>query len=784
MKGFHPVQSLSALIATVGLCSLFMVPVHPTPASARHVSPERSAAPGSPVPAQAPTPLASAGPTTSPPIPEGQDKDFDKRIHAMQEHIRHGRLEHAIQAARAALAIDSAHGETLAELKRLQDMKAMADQALERMASMEGPARVQTGPPDPQEKPYLEVLDAGEIDWTHGTLRAKGVALPPPGSYAREETKNAAQKAAVETAMYKLLTLIYQVRIDHQTLVGEMVGRDERYKESVRTMLGKAQIIGQELRADGTVEVTMRMPFYFLAGPANTGTQQTDSSGNVEYSVFLGSEHFIGSPLEAYGHKNLFQVHAFGNSEIAILQNGCDAFAARIAAIRNAKKSIRIQSLIFSGDESGLYISEILKQKREQGINVRIIIDELSNPAWRDQMMYYDLQRADIPVEGYEALFLQWVRMLPPLKKMIQNALEGKNALSIDPDKAEIPYDPLHANKRYHEKMWIVDGETDHGIAIIGGRNIANEYFRVNDKDPRQRWRDQDLIVKGSIIKDMVTAFDRTFTGLWNEKENQLVNFNKTWEEWNKLCNVTNIFINLLPNVNSELMSNVVAIASRKPDLDYKPVKARFFQNQTRLGETYITQAYLKLLNESREILVANAYFIPSKDLIASIKGAVRRGANVRIVTNSLDTNDVPDMTILGRHYYREILSVNDEPEVIRRNALKAENELSAGVEIWEWQGELKNGKGTIHAKYAVFDRRVCLVGSHNLDPRSEFLNSETAIVIENETAGKELASIFYETDLKCSKKITKAEAEDFYSPKDIGNKMRKAFGKLFEHLL
>ncbi len=782
MKGFHH-KSLSSFFITMGVCFLLILPVDPTPPFVQIVSVDVGPVFCLHVSGLASGVLAPRKAAASPTNLELQNNEFDRLVEEMRNHMRHGQVEEAIRSARAALEIDASHPQTLADLKCLQDMKAIVEQRLTNIPGLETPI-----PPDnpaQHEKAYIEILEVGEIDWTNGMLRAKGIGGFPHGFPDKKGAAVLAQKAAVEMAMYKLLTLIYQVRIDHSTLVGEMVSRDKRYKESVQAMLGKAQIIGQECRSDGAVEVTMRMPFYFLADPANKlASQQTDFLGNFEYSVFLGGEHFIGSPLEEYGHKHLFQVHAFGNSEIEVLQNGCDSLAARIATIRNAKKSIRIQSLIFSGDESGRYIAEILKQKRQQGVNVRIIIDGLSNPAWRDQMMYYDLQRADIPVEGYEALFLQWVRMLPPLKKMIQNALDGKNILDIDPDKAEIPYDPLNANKRYHEKMWIVDGETDHGVAIIGGRNIANEYFRVNDKDPKKLWRDQDVIVKGSIVKDMVTAFDRTYTGLWNDKENQLIDFNKTWEEWNKLCNMTNSCNSLLPNVNSELMSNVVAIANRKLDLDFKPVKARFFQNQTRLGETYITQAYLKLLNESREILIANAYFIPSKNLIASIKGAVRRGANVKIVTNSLDTNDVPEMTILSRHYYKEILSVNDEPEVISRNALKAENESRAEVEIWEWQGELKNGMGTIHAKYAVFDKLVCLVGSHNLDPRSEFFNSETAIVLENKTLGEELASIFYETDLTCSKKITMAEADDFYSPKDIGNKMRKAFGKLFEDML
>ncbi len=51
---------------------------------------------------------------------------------------------------------------------------------------------------------------------------------------------------------------------------------------------------------------------------------------------------------------------------------------------------------------------------------------------------------------------------------------------------------------------------------------------------------------------------------------------------------------------------------------------------------------------------------------------------------------------------------------------------------LWGTANKANFLSGTIHAKYAVFDRLIPLIGSHNLDPRSEKLNSETAIVYES----------------------------------------------------
>lgn len=753
-----------------------------------------------------------------------QNPEKERLLGLMGRHMRQGEVEEAIGIAQAVLEKNPSLGQIHADLEHLQYMENLVQQRLLDPKGLEF-GTIQ-GRDAKKAEVYLETHETGQIDYTNGMLRAKGVAGFPNGFEDPEKAAELAQKKAIERGLYKLLTLMYLVRIDEAALVGDRIIGDNRYRESIRNLLGRAELIEQRSPAENTIEVTVQMPFHPLYDPEGTllwkadlapltsqkqdGQQSVKESvsptgtlgssfpksspehpatskeppSTLEYAVFSEDDHFKGSPLEPYGRRNLFQVHALGENEIAVLEKGCESLAARIASIRDARKSIRIQSLIFSGDESGRHIADILKQKKQQGLDVRIIIDELSNPAWRDQMMYYDLQRTGIPVEGYEALFLQWIRMLPPLNKMMQQALEGKPVLDIDPDKAEIPYDPVNANKRYHEKMWIVDGETDFGVAIIGGRNIANEYFSVDEKDPRKRWRDQDVMVRGSILQDMVTAFDRTFRGLWQEKEDRLISFNKTWEEWNKLCDMVGLSKTLQPRVDTDLMNRVHALAGKKPDLEFQPVKARFFQNQSRLGETYITQTYLSLLGEAQDILIANAYFIPSKNLIESIKNAVRRGASVKLVTNSLETNDLPDITIIGRHYYREILSVNDEPEVKKHNETKAEGEPRAQVEIWEWQGEMKNGMGTMHAKYAVFDRKVCLIGSHNLDPRSEHLNSETAILLESKAVGEKVASVFYETDLKHSQKITPEEAEHFHDPGDIVYKMRKAFGRLFEDML
>jgi phosphatidylserine/phosphatidylglycerophosphate/cardiolipin synthase-like enzyme len=134
---------------------------------------------------------------------------------------------------------------------------------------------------------------------------------------------------------------------------------------------------------------------------------------------------------------------------------------------------------------------------------------------------------------------------------------------------------------------------------------------------------------------------------------------------------------------------------------------------------------------------------------------------------------------MVGRSYYKKILSLNEDGEA---------KKSGGQVQIWEWYGRRYNHPnqtdGTIHAKYAVFDRWYSLVGSYNLDPRSEKLNSETAIVFESDTLSGGLAKLFYENDLAYSRQVTPEDAQEFNEPTDALYKLRKEFGGLFESLL
>ena len=481
-------------------------------------------------------------------------------------------------------------------------------------------------------------------------------------------------------------------------------------------------------------------------------------------SVLGADANFAGSPLPDVGLTGLFPPHEPDGCQVAVLHGGEDSFAVRLEALKKARKSIRIQALVFKGDETGLRVAEVLKQKKAAGLDVRVIVDAFSNPWVQTQWMFFDLKQNGIEVEGYEAMALQWLNEVP--------------IPALTPHT-----DPDALDKRFHEKMWIIDGETDHAIAVTGGLNIGNEYFRASPDNPDATWRDQDVVLRGAIVRDLVTAFDRNFDYFLSVKKSRgIFNTNLYWDATRKVLDKTGK-VPISYTTDPAIVANVARLEARQPPLEFRGATCRFLQNRPRLKETYIQQAYIKLIERARsEVLVANAYFVPTPSLSQALTDAAKRCASVRLISNSPETNDLPEISLVGRGYYKDLLAVNETPEV------KACGNPDAGMQIWEWVGQAPDeptrSQGTMHSKFAVVDGERALVGSYNLDPRSEKLNSETAVVFLQPDLAQELRLKFLGEDLRFAREVTPGQAAQFEDPESVIERFRKSLGERFEEHL
>lgn len=523
----------------------------------------------------------------------------------------------------------------------------------------------------------------------------------------------------------------------------------------------------------GARTVTVVAALISLAGCATTSsTPDAADAHSLQAFVYetsatsvLGPEaSFAGSPYPEVGLDGLFPVRGPADCRVAVLHNGEDSLAVRLATLKAARRSIRIQALVFKGDEAGLRIAEILKEKKAAGLDVRVIVDAFSNPWLQTQWMFFDLKQHHIEVEGYEAMALQWLNEVP--------------IPALTPH-----FDPAQPDKRFHEKMWIIDGETDDALAVTGGLNIGNAYFRTHPDDPDDYWRDQDVVLRGAIVGDLVAAFDRNFDYFVGVKKSRgIFNTNLYWDATRKVLDKTGK-VPVSYQADPAIVANVTAIEAHRPGLEFRPSTCRFIQNRPRLRESYIQQAYIKLIERAeREVLIANAYFVPTPTLTQALTDAARRCVSVKLISNSPQTNDLPEISLVGRGHYKGLLAVNESPQV---GACPNDD---AGLRIWEWVGqaadESARGQGTMHSKFAVFDGRRALVGSYNLDPRSEKLNSETAVVFLEPALAERLRKSFLENDLKYSREVTREMAAGFESPESVIARFRKSIGHLFEEHL
>ena len=443
---------------------------------------------------------------------------------------------------------------------------------------------------------------------------------------------------------------------------------------------------------------------------------------------------------QAQGPQPWPESRPFGSNQIAVIENGQDALGLRLQALQGARRSIWMQALIFRGDESGLAIAEILKQKKREGLDVRVIVDMLSNSDHATKLMYYDLALNNVTLQGWSP-----------------GPTEILNDITLRA--------PGRINMRFHDKLLIVDGEGSEGLAILGGLNIGNEYFQV-DPQPKKQWRDQDIAIHGAVISDLRAAFLRNFEdslrikksngwflntdGIWST----LVRLGiKRWGNWH-----------LRPHQNPSLRAQVQATQNHVIPLEWFPAAAAFFQSRPRYGEAdRIERQYLaQIRNSRREILIVNAYFIPPRVLLDALRDAARRGVQVRVLTNSPQTNDTTLASEASRSDFPEALAVNSEPEVLRSGG---------SLEIYESQGH-RFGRGTIHAKFAVFDGLRAIVGSYNLDPRSSRLNSETALLL-NGGAARRLREKTLTEDLRMAESISLEDARGFLRPKNFWNQTK-----------
>jgi len=398
-------------------------------------------------------------------------------------------------------------------------------------------------------------------------------------------------------------------------------------------------------------------------------------------------------------------------SAFHLLVSGEEAFIVRAATAEAAQKTLDLQYYIVANDATATLLLYRALRAAERGVRVRVLVDDQGTHDRDDLLAKLDAH-PNIEVRAY-------------------NPFSGRNLWMVS-RVLEYLGDSARLNRRMHNKLWIADN----AVAVMGGRNLGDAYFSANvDGD----FADLDTFVAGPLVRDISRSFD----AYWNSASSIPINtFSATPPGAEQLASI---------------QTQLKARAESFHDTDYaKSLRSNDFGRSLRAGQLMLVTAPAEILHEEpektpateseqaivsalrstilsaqQEVLLISPYFIPSERGLNGLCSLAGKGVRVRILTNSLASTDVP-IVHAGYARYRPRL-------------------LVCGVELYELRPGMKtirrgwSSGASLHAKAVIVDRRMLIIGSMNLDPRSRNLNTEVAVRIDSPVLGEQLAALFGE---------------------------------------
>ena len=385
-----------------------------------------------------------------------------------------------------------------------------------------------------------------------------------------------------------------------------------------------------------------------------------------------------------------------GESGFALVRYGRPAFTLRVAMTELAEKTLDVQYYIWEPDATGRILAERLARAADRGVKVRLLLDDIN------------LKGRDAAVASLDAHPNIEIRLFNPF------ANRGVPGLGFLTD-----FDRV--NHRMHNKLMVADN----AVAIVGGRNIGNHYFNVAED---ANFRDLDIAAGGPVVREISSVFDRFWNGEWSVPIGVLMDRPYTEQDLRTALEAVREQI-AVDDYPYQLDQDVATLESELTnlfdDLIWAP-GAILWDDPASIQREGVTSDMMeglarRLGRVETELLIESAYFVPRDPGVEVLKGLVDRGARVRILTNSLASNDV-----LAAH---------------AGYAKRREKVVAAGVELHElrpYPGPVSkdvvagSSKAALHTKAVVFDRKDVFIGSLNLDPRSLDINTEAGLYVES----------------------------------------------------
>ncbi|MDV2439242.1 phospholipase D-like domain-containing protein [Acinetobacter gerneri] len=393
-----------------------------------------------------------------------------------------------------------------------------------------------------------------------------------------------------------------------------------------------------------------------------------------------------------------------------VLYDPLEALAARIHLIEKSQKTLDLQYYIWDNDKIGALALYKIIQAADRGVKVRLLIDD--NNAKSMEGIYLALsQHQNIEVKLFNPYRFRSVRPI------------------------DMVLDLKRINRRMHNKSFIADNQ----VALIGGRNMTNQYYNASDN---YQFSDVDVMLVGQAVDDISHSFDEYWNNSYAYNVQNIVNSNKhrlryydlkeqleknyddiTTQNYLNLSNKSNDFENWLEH-NVQLDWVKAEIVKDSPD----KIRAK-----AKKEEHLNFQLTKNLEKPEHSVDLISAYFVPEKKGAERLNDLAQEGVQVRVLTNSFKANDVFLVHAFYQKYRVDLLKHGVElyeflPAIDAANLNSNTEEISKSVKI-----SLKGlSRSSLHAKLMALDEKQVFIGSFNFDPRSSNLNTEIGVILNS----------------------------------------------------
>jgi putative cardiolipin synthase len=414
-----------------------------------------------------------------------------------------------------------------------------------------------------------------------------------------------------------------------------------------------------------------------------------------------------------------------GDSAFRVISVGVDGFLTRAQMINAAERTLDLQYFIFRGDETGRLITDALMRAADRGVRVRVLVDDGATVAGDEQIIALD---AHPNIE---------IRIFNPF------VYRGHNALRRT---LEFMFNSRRLDYRMHNKLLVVDN----AAALIGGRNVGNQYFQM---DPDSQFADDDVFAAGPIAVQLSATFDEYWSSRFAVPATQLEHRQRSGkaltERRERASEHSERHMQTLKTDGVDYTARLASdepyagIISGRLPLVWAPAQVvcdtpdkKGVERGHVGGRLMAEQVLLAARATQSELLMITPYLVPAPDELATVKDLRERKIRVGILTNSLGS--APDLIAHSGYIKFRVALLKDGVELYEVRPLLGSIRGSGETKVVS-----RYGNYGLHAKLIVFDRKRMFIGSMNFDRRSKSLNTEIGLIIDSPELAQETVTRF-----------------------------------------